>query len=88
MSQHSSLLKTTTELSGGVVPYTGRATGLPASLRRPGGCARLNLRSGQFRQHDMTREQARDICAAITAANQEREGRRDPKNCMGGWVPA
>ena len=69
------------------VPYTGRAVGLPASLLRPGFCLRLKLSSGQFRMHDVTGIEAREVCAAVSAANREREGKRDPQNCMADWEP-
>lgn len=67
--------------------YGGPSGRLPASLRRAGGCERLNLNSGEFRMHDVTASEARNVCDRITAANKEREGKRDPKNCMAGWEP-
>lgn len=68
-------------------PYTGHRQGLPASLLRAGGCERLNLNSGEFRKHDVTKLEAAEVCERVTAANKEREGKRDPKNCMAGWEP-
>ncbi len=56
-------------------PFAGRASGLPASLLRPGN------RTGKMRTHNVTAAQARKICAEVTARNRKREYERDPINC-------
>ncbi len=81
MSSRNTLLRSDS------VPYTGRRVGHTASFLRGGFDLTLNLTSGNFRRHNLSSTEAREISAAVTLRNQEREGKRDPKNCMAGWTP-
>ena len=38
---------------------------------------RQAMDSGEFRMHDVTASEARDVCDRITAANKDREGKRE-----------